>query len=69
MTETCAAGARVFDIFRVWRLDSGDYAQCADVVMTAWEARCRQDPAAAGRRPVLMNSNLSSADEALTMGR
>ena len=35
------AGATVFDIFHVWRLDSGDYATEAGHVVDAWEARCR----------------------------
>ena len=63
------AGAVVFDLFKVWRMDSGEYEDTAGCVTTAWETRCRQDCKAFQRRPVLMNSNVGSAAEALELSR
>lgn len=59
------AGAKIFDLFATWRLDSGDYSQVAQAVKTAWELRCSQfdDPAQAPKEPALMHSNLSSVQE------
>ena len=60
-----AAGAKAFDLFATWRLDSGNYEQVAEAVKEAWELRCSQfgDPAQAPREPALMHSNLSSVHE------
>lgn len=59
------AGAKIFDLFATWRLDSGDYKQVAEAVKTAWELRCSEfdDPAQAPKEPALMHSNLSSVEE------
>jgi hypothetical protein len=66
------AHTRVFDLFRMWRLDSGSYADMAGVVVAAWERRCAE-AAAAGRpappKPGLMHSNLSSAEDILAASR
>ncbi|DBA73502.1 hypothetical protein WJX77_001486 [Trebouxia sp. C0004] len=58
-------GARMFDVFKTWRLDSGDYCKVAEMVVSAWEDRCRQlERQGAGaedlprQRPALMHSNL-----------
>eukprot|EP00884_Botryococcus_braunii_P006522 jgi/Botrbrau1/15871/Bobra.40_1s0055.1 len=63
-------GAVVFDIIKIWRLDSGSYERVAEVVISAWETRCR-DAAKLGleppARPLLMHSNLSSADEVVSV--
>ena len=55
----------MFDVFKTWRLDSGDYCKVAEMVVSAWEARCqqldRQGGGAEGlprQRPALMHSNL-----------
>ena len=58
---------------RIWRLDSGEYAEVADRIMTAWELRCQQVAAEgagvpAPPRPILMHSNLESAGEILSVG-
>ncbi|KAG2497728.1 hypothetical protein HYH03_004464 [Edaphochlamys debaryana] len=59
-------GARCFDLFRRWRVDSGDYAAVAEAIMGAWEGRCAA-LAARGRpglpRPLLMHSNLDSVED------
>ncbi|EFJ52348.1 hypothetical protein VOLCADRAFT_86693 [Volvox carteri f. nagariensis] len=58
--------ARCFDLFRVWRLDSGDYEKVAAQIIAAWEARCLELQAVGHPplpRPHLMNSNLSSEDD------
>lgn len=62
----CLAGAVMFDVFKTWRLDSGDYCKVAELVVSAWEDRCREHGGGAGghpqQRPALMHSNLSSVD-------
>jgi hypothetical protein len=58
-------GAVVFDLIRVWRLDSGDYAKMAEAVVQGWERRCAELGMAALPKPGLMNSNLSDAEELL----
>lgn len=54
----------VFDLIRVWRVDSGDYKTIAEAIMDTWERRKAQ---LAGERelpkPMLMNSNLSSVED------
>jgi hypothetical protein len=62
-------GARVFDLIRMWRLDSGSYADMAEAVVAAWERRRADAPAPAPPRPGLMHSNLSSAEEVLEASR
>ena len=59
------AGAKAFDLFATWRLDSGSYEQVAEAVKAAWELRCSQsdDPTQAPKEPTLMHSNLSSVQE------
>ncbi len=59
------AGAMMFDVFKTWRLDSGDYCKVAEMVVSAWEDRCqqleRQGGGAEGlprQRLALMHSNL-----------
>ena len=66
-----SAGAKVFDLFATWRLDSGDYAEMAEAVMQAWELRCSQlsNSAQSPKQPKLMNSNLSSLEEVESMAR
>ncbi|PNW86088.1 hypothetical protein CHLRE_03g212865v5 [Chlamydomonas reinhardtii] len=58
--------ARCFDLFRVWRIDSGRYEEVAAQVVAAWEERCGE-LAAAGRPPLrppqLMHSNLDSVEQ------
>ncbi|KAG2444052.1 hypothetical protein HYH02_008995 [Chlamydomonas schloesseri] len=58
--------ARCFDLFRVWRIDSGRYEEVAGQVVAAWEERCAE-LAAAGRPPLrlphLMHSNLDSVEQ------
>ena len=58
------ADAVVFDLIRVWRVDSGDYEAIATAIMNTWERRNAQ---LAGQRelpkPTLMNSNLSSIED------
>lgn len=63
------AGAVVFDVFKTWRLDSGDYSKYAEAVVCAWEGRCTQlSQQGAGpqgvpqQRPALMHSNLKDVD-------
>ena len=68
------AGARVFDLLQVWRLDSGDYATVAEAVMRTWERRAAEaaaeDPLRAPLpRPRFMHSNLKDVDMVLDMCR
>lgn len=63
------SGAVVFDVFKTWRLDSGDYSKYAEAVVCAWEGRCTQlSQQGAGpqgvpqQRPALMHSNLKDVD-------
>ncbi|KAK9838087.1 hypothetical protein WJX81_000247 [Elliptochloris bilobata] len=63
-------GARVFDLLQIWRLDSGDYAAVAEVVMSAWERRAAEaaaeDPSRTPLpRPQFMHSNLKDVDMVL----
>ncbi|PNH05120.1 hypothetical protein TSOC_008647 [Tetrabaena socialis] len=64
--------ARVFDLFRMWRLDSGPYEPLAELIVAAWEERCAE-LRAEGRpelpRPQLMHSNLDSVDHIARMCR
>ncbi len=55
----------MFDVFKTWRLDSGDYCKVAEMVVSAWEDRCHQLERQGGRAeglprqcPALMHSNL-----------
>lgn len=59
----------MFDVFKTWRLDSGDYVKIAELVVSAWEGRCEQldqhgagDQGIARQRPVLMHSNLKDVE-------
>eukprot|EP00887_Chlorella_sp_A99_P008268 scaffold12.g8268.t1 len=53
------APLRVFDLFAVWRMDSGSYEEIAAYVLAAWEARwAGAPPAARPPRPRFMHSNL-----------
>ena len=63
------AGAMMFDVFKTWRLDSGDYAKFAEVVISAWEGRCQQlhnlgirPEGTSWERPALMHSNLKDVE-------
>mmetsp|Transcript_39795 Transcript_39795/g.112908 ORF Transcript_39795/g.112908 Transcript_39795/m.112908 type:complete len:600 (-) Transcript_39795:234-2033(-) len=63
-------GAKVFDLLRMWRLDSGDYKEIAPLVLAAWKQRCMQLEVAgcqAPPRPMIMHSNLESVDECIEM--
>ncbi|KAL4431465.1 hypothetical protein ABPG75_006721 [Micractinium tetrahymenae] len=63
-------GARVFDLFSWWRMDSGGYEEMASYVSDAWEARWGGQLAEARPpRPRLMHSNLESFDEIIDMWR
>ncbi|KAK9809710.1 hypothetical protein WJX73_008711 [Symbiochloris irregularis] len=62
-------GSMVLDLFKMWRLDSGDFAAMAEAVMCAWDARRQAAPDLAAPRPLLINSNLSSVQEALECAR
>jgi hypothetical protein len=65
--------ATVFDLIRVWRLDSGDYLEMAGLVRDAWEERWRERkdedaddvflPSLRPPQPALMHSNLGSYEE------
>ena len=65
----------VFDVFKTWRLDSGDYKQMAEVVVSAWERRSQQLQQSGGpqgipqQRPALMHSNLSDVSECLEVAK
>lgn len=69
------AGCTVFDVFKTWRLDSGDYSKMAEVVVSAWEKRSKQLEQAGGpqcipqQRPALMHSNLSNVTECLQVAK
>ena len=63
------AGAMMFDVFKTWRLDSGDYTKYAEMVVSAWEGRCKQVTEQGSgpkgipqQRPALMHSNLKDVD-------
>mmetsp|Transcript_41353 Transcript_41353/g.104812 ORF Transcript_41353/g.104812 Transcript_41353/m.104812 type:complete len:613 (+) Transcript_41353:60-1898(+) len=62
------AGSKVFDLIKIWRIDSGEYAEIAAIILDAWKRRCQVakaqglEPIA---RPVLMHSNLGSVEELL----
>lgn len=65
----CFAGAMMFDVFKTWRLDSGDYCKYAEIVVSAWEGRCEQlhkqgsgPEGIPQQRPALMHSNLKDVD-------
>ena len=58
------AEAVVFDLIRVWRVDSGDYRAIAGAIMDTWELRNSQlSPPEQLSKPLLMNSNLSSVED------
>lgn len=62
--------ATVFDLFALWRIDSGEYADLAECVVGAWEARwARVATAARPPPPVLINSNLENWEEILDLAR
>ncbi len=59
----------MFDVFKTWRLDSGDYSRVAEMVVSAWEDRCQElEEQGAGpeglprQRPALMYSNLKDVE-------
>lgn len=63
------SGAMMFDVFKTWRLDSGDYCKYAEIVVSAWEGRCEQlhkqgsgPEGIPQQRPALMHSNLKDVD-------
>lgn len=72
-----APDAVVFDLFRTWRVDSGDYECAAEEILSAWERRCctmlQSATMSAGPdtpcldscppQPQLMHSNLESYDD------
>jgi len=63
---TLAQGTKVFDLFRMWRLDSGEWQENAALIMDAWHQRCwlrEQEGCAPSAPPQLMNSNVSSVDD------
>ena len=69
-----SAGAHVFDLLQVWRLDSGDYATVAEAVVRTWERRAAEAAAEDPSRPPLprprfMHSNLKDVDMVLEMCR
>lgn len=62
--------AKVFDLFRAWRLDSGDYIRMATSVKDAWDSQYRsactsQKPP----EPTLIHSNLSSYEEVVSVSQ
>lgn len=60
--------AKCIDLFNTWRIDSGQYEDIAELVMSAWERRCvaaGSDGCPPPPRPTLMHSNLSSVEEVL----
>lgn len=62
------AGSKVFDLLRVWRIDSGEYTEVANVILDAWKTRCEVAEAQGLEpipRPLLMHSNLGSVQELL----
>ncbi|GAB4816318.1 hypothetical protein N2152v2_003364 [Parachlorella kessleri] len=62
--------AVVFDLFDVWRMDSGSYEEMASYVRDGWEQRwAHRDPDARPPPPILMHSNLSSVDEIIQLSR
>lgn len=63
-------GTVVFDLFPVWRLDSGSYCDMADVVMTAWEERWRGvEEGARPPRPRFIHSNLEGWESVVELAR
>lgn len=64
LSRILVAGAVVFDLIRIWRVDSGDYCSIAHAIKLAWQARSREN---LDRKPLpepqFMNSNLSSAED------
>ena len=40
--SACSAGAKVFDIFKTWRMDSGKYETEAEHVIRGWAQRCAE---------------------------
>ena len=74
LTRDLFAGAHVFDLLQVWRLDSGDYASVAEAVVRTWERRAAEAAAEDPSRPPLprprfMHSNLKDVDMVLDMCR
>ena len=71
------AGAVMFDVFKTWRIDSGDYSKIAEVVISAWEHRCQQLDQQDGlapqgiprQRPALMHSNLKDVEHVKQVAR
>ena len=64
----------MFDVFKQWRLDSGEYAEMAAAVVSASEQRCQQirhsqGEAAVPTKPGLMNSNLSNVEHVKQVAR
>lgn len=56
---------------RQWRMDSGEYAEMAGIVMDAWAQRCASCTAAGQEPPAwphLMHSNLSSLGDIAEVG-
>ena len=64
------AGTKVFDLLKVWRIDSGDYLEIRQSIMAGWEQRCRETEAEGRQpptRPVMMHSNLGTVEEVIDM--
>eukprot|EP00775_Hariotina_reticulata_P004409 gene4409-4662_t len=64
--EVVSPGSRVFDLLRVWRLDSGNYPELAALLRQTWSKRCHARQA--GGLPELpplrfMHSNISSIED------
>ncbi|KAF5834836.1 hypothetical protein DUNSADRAFT_8376 [Dunaliella salina] len=68
--ERVPDGAKCFDLFRVWRVDSGDYVAIASHILEAWKERCAQ-LAAAGLptlpAPQFIHSNLRDVEQILKL--
>jgi hypothetical protein len=69
--EDVEPGGCVFDLFRVWRLDSGCYRVLAQLLHDTWQRR-NTVRAAAGAPPLprlqLLHSNISSLDDIREVG-
>jgi hypothetical protein len=62
----------VFDLIKIWRVDSGDYAEVAKLILDAHKQRCAEAKAAGQEEPdapKLMHSNFESVEEVISVMR